>query len=200
MTTIDTRAAALPSPGLEAFERSARQADAVRVVLDGDSFQVLGQGQLPTAQGMRSVAWVQSDQADTTRMFVDALAQTYGGGISQAVARELGLDPAPGKPLASRLVHQAIDAANTGRQALSGVDFLTQIDHSATAQGGAFRAKLQALGLDTTPLDTATRQAIDQQMREQFEHAARQGQVPVSAATAGQWLEAALLPLTKLPR
>lgn len=196
--TISNPAGSSPlgPPALEAFRQSAQDAPEVRVTLDSGSYQVLGQGQFSGGGASRSVAWVQGD-SDTTSMFVQALSQSFGGGLSAAVARELGLEPAPGKPLASRLVSQALDIAKTGQQALSGVDFLTLLDHSAVAGGMGFKAALSPLPIDPASLDGATRAAIDARIKEKFEQAAARGESPVLAATAQAWIKAELLLLTK---
>lgn len=180
-----------PSPQamIDAFRESAGQGEAVRVVeVDGRSFQVLAEGHLPGSQGgSRSVAWVRED-TDTTGMFLNALAQRFGAGVADHIAEALALEPSPGKPLASRLVPQAIDMAETCAQALSGVDFLTQIEHSARSGGVAFRAAAARLGIDSAGLDADTRRLLDQHMQADFAYAAARGESPVPAATATQWL------------
>jgi nucleotide-binding universal stress UspA family protein len=186
----------LGPPALDAFRQSAQDAPEVRVAFDAGSYKVQGQGQFSGAGGNRAVAWVQGE-SDTTSMFVQALAQSFGGGLSAAVARELGLDPAPGRPLASRLVSQAVDIARTGQQALSGVDFLTLLDHSAAAGGMGFKAVLGPLPIDPATLDGAARAAIDARVKLKFEEAAARGESPVLAATAQAWVKAELLLLTK---
>ena len=55
------------------------------------------------------------------------------------MSRELGLEPNPGKPLSARTVAQALDMAQTSRDALSGVDFLTRLALSATNGAPAFQ-------------------------------------------------------------
>ena len=93
-----------PRQILQAFQEGARQGDELRVAADGQDFKVLAQGQFTSASGLgRSVAWVQDDK-DTTGIFMQAMSQTFGARVSNAVADALGLAPAAGKPLASRLV------------------------------------------------------------------------------------------------
>ncbi|HSV46275.1 MAG TPA: hypothetical protein VLJ58_10840, partial [Ramlibacter sp.] len=182
-------------PPIEAFRQGAQQGEAVQVAVDGQNFKVVAQGQMQ-AQGAtgRSVAWVQGG-ADTTSLFIDAMAQSYGGALSGAVARELGLAPAPGQPLASRTVTQALEMAGTGAQALAGVDFMTRLDHSAQGQGSAFRGVAAQLGLEPQALDASQRGAIDQRMQARFDAAAATGQSPVAAATASAWLREELAAL-----
>lgn len=173
---------------LDAFRQGAAQAEQVVVQLDGQNFTVLGQGQ--TASG-RSVAWVQGD-TDTTRMFLDAMTQSFGGTVSQAIARELGLEPAPGKPLASRLIEQALDMAQTSQQALGGVDFLTLMDHSAQVGSAAFRGACAELGLAPQGVTGPQRHQIDQLVRQQADAAASQGQSPLSPSQVQAWLQQAV--------
>ena len=189
-----TRGPGGPLP-LDAFRESARQGESVQVSIDGQDFKVLAQGQLQgQATGNRSVAWVQGD-IDTTSLFVQSLAQSVGGGLSSAVARELGLDPGPGQALSSRAITQALDMAETGRQALSGVDFLTRLEHSASAQGPGFQAAIASLGIDASAVTPQQRQQLDERMQGRFDAAAAQGQSPVSSATAATWLRAELAAL-----
>ena len=77
--------------GLDAFARSALQSDQLQaVVVDGQTYTVQALGQLPTAGGQRSVAWVQGD-VDTTALFMQAFGASFGGRLSAAVSKELGL-------------------------------------------------------------------------------------------------------------
>jgi hypothetical protein len=172
-------------PSLEHFETAAHGAEAVCISVSGQSMQVLGVGATP---GGRSVAWVAPD-VDTTRLFTEALGQTYGTGIARAVARELGLEPSPGKPLASRTVAQALDMAQTSSQAMSGVDFATRLDCSAAARGAGFQAACRSLGIEPSAIGPQRAAQIDQAMQARFEQAARQGQSPVAPATAQAWLK-----------
>lgn len=177
---------------LEAFARSASQSDQLQaVVVDGQTYTMQALGQLPTAGGQRSVAWVQGD-VDTTSLFMQAFGASFGGQLSAAVSKELGLAPNPGKPLSSRLVTQALDMAQTGQQAFSGVDFLTRLAHSATTGGAAFKTIAIELAIAPTALTDANRRDIDARMMQHFNAASASGQTPVSAAQADQWLRAEL--------
>lgn len=189
----------LPHPTLDAFREESSRGAAVRVSVDGQEFSVLAEGRIEGASGTgRSVAWVQDD-ADTTSMFVQALAQGFGTRLSAAVAQELGLEPAPGQPLASRLVQQALDMAQAGRQALAGVDFLTQIEHSAVAGGAAFTRAAEAAGLDPRGLDADTRMLLDRQLQARFDAAAAAGESPVPSRTVSDWVASHLSALNAPP-
>lgn len=184
-------------PRLDAFRAGAIGADKVFVSVVDGAFRVLGQSTFQTAGATRQVAWVQDEATDTCSLFMQALASAYGSEISASVAREFGLRPAPGQALASRTVFAAIEAAETGRQALAGVDFLTILEHSACNRGVAFQRIARALGIDTALLTNPQRQRVDAALREKFADAAATGKSPVSAETAAQWLEIELKVLTK---
>jgi hypothetical protein len=186
MSSIDSLRGG-PPPLLDAFRQSAEQGDSVRVQVDGQELRVLAQGELQGGSGTRSVSWVEGG-VDTTAMFVDALGQAYGRGLSGALARELGLEPAPGKPLSSRQVSQALEMAETGRQALSGVDFLTALQHSAKSQGIGFQAVAAELGIAPQSLAPEVRARIDESMEARFSEAQAKGQSPVQADTVRGWL------------
>jgi len=171
-------------PTLDAFAATAATGEAVYVSIDGQSMQVLGTGVTP---GGRSVTWVAPD-VDTVTMFTEALARTHGQGIAEVVARELGLQPSPGKPLSSRTVGLALEMAQTCSQAMSGVDFATRLEFSAASGGAGFQAACQALGIDPASVDAAQRQRIDEAMQLKFEQAEARGQAPVPPDTAQQWL------------
>ncbi|WP_241144555.1 hypothetical protein [Achromobacter xylosoxidans] len=114
--------------------------------------------------GGRSVAWV-APNVDTTGMFAQALARSYGQGIASAVSRELGLEPNPGKPLSARTVTLALDMAQTSRDALSGVDFMTRLALSATNDAPAFQQACRDAGVAPSSLDATRRGALDQAMQ-----------------------------------
>ena len=175
-------------PSLDSFKTASQGADAVYIAVSGESLQVLGTGVTPSG---RSVTWVAPDM-DTTRMFTQALEHRFGPGISKAIAQELNLQPSPGKPLSARTVEQALHMAETSSQAMSGVDFITQLDCSATAQGAGFQAVCQSLGLSPASLTAQQRQDIDAAMQSHFEQAASQGRSPVTPETAHAWLRALL--------
>lgn len=179
--------------GIEAFRQGAAQAEEIQAMeVDGHMFKVMAVGQMPTGS-QRSVAWVQGD-VDTTALFMQAFSASFGGRLSASVSQELGLAPAPGKPLASRTVTQALDMAQTGQQAFSGVDFLTQLAHSASAGGAAFKSLAAAQGISPGALDKAICSQIDSNMRQRFEAAVTAGESPVSAAVSANWLRAELAP------
>lgn len=140
-----------------------------------------------TTPSQRSVAWIEPE-TDSTSAFVGALEQSFSQGIRASVVRELGLDAAPGKPLSSRTVMQAIDMAQTSRQTLQGVDFLTQLTLSAVGQSSGFKDVCQASGIPPSAVDAKQREAIDAAMQMRFEAAAREGASPVSMQTAKDWL------------
>ena len=159
---------------------------------DGSQLRVLAQGSTPS---QRSVAWVEPDSnVDASSIFIDALSRSFSSGIQSAVGRELGLAPAPApnRPLSSRQVEQAIDMAETAQRAMSGVDFLTQLDCKAASNGGSFQRACSELGIPTGDVGALQRRNIDQAMTRQFHEAAEQGRSPVEAATALQWLKQAI--------
>ncbi|MBF5005573.1 BspR family type III secretion system anti-sigma factor [Diaphorobacter caeni] len=175
-------------PTLDEFRNAAAQGNAVVMGHDGEQWKVLAQGHTPS---QRSVAWVAPD-VDTTSVFMDALSRSFSAGIQSNVARELGLSPTPGKPLSSRVVQQAIDMAETSQNALSGVDFFTQISCSASSNSSAFQRACAQLSISPADVDAQQRREIDAVMARQFENAAAHGQSPVSTKTAETWLTAAL--------
>lgn len=180
------------APSLDAFARGASQSDQLQaVVVDGKTHTVQAFGQLQTANGQRSVAWVQSD-VDTTALFMQAFGASFGGRLSAAVSAELGLEPSLGKPLASRLVIQALDMAQTGQQAFLGIDFLTQLAHSASTGGAAFKAIAADMAIPPAALTDTSRRDIDARMALRFEVAVTNGQTPVSASQADKWLRTEL--------
>ena len=180
LSTVD----AVSRPSLEAFQQAAQEGDWVHVSRDGAQWKVLGTGVTPS---QRSVAWIEPE-TDSTSAFVGALGQSFSSGIQAAVVRELGLDPAPGKPLSSRTVMQAIDMAQTSRQTLRGVDFFTQLTVSAASKSSGFNEACQAMGLSSDALSAQQRDAIDTAMQKRFEGAQAGGQSPVPMRTAQEWL------------
>lgn len=174
------------APCLDDFSSAATHDEAVYVSAAGQSLRILGTGVTP---GGRTVAWVSPD-IDTTRLFTEALARSYGTGIAQTVTQELGLTPSPGKPLASRAITQALDMARTAAQVFSGVDFVTQLNYSAETRGTGFTALCRDMGIDTADFSPEQRRRIDQAMGEKFEYAGTQASGPVSPGTAREWLRA----------
>lgn len=179
-------------PSLQAFQDAIPNAEQVQVHVDGTDFKVLAQGSFSTGSGLsRSVTWVQTD-VDTTGIFMRAMAQSYGTRITDQISKTLGLEPAPGKPLSTRLIAQAMDMGQTSQKAMQGVDFMTQLDHSASAGGRSFQRVAGEVGIDPRALDVGGRQWIDEQMQVRFAEAASQGQSPVSQELAGTWLRSLL--------
>lgn len=188
--TIDSASPGpLGAPRLDAFTQAAQAGGEVYLTVSGNTLQVLGTGATPSG---RSVAWVAPD-LDTVSLFANALANTYGKGIASAVADQLGLHAAPGKPLSARTVALAVDMAETSRQALGGVDFVTRLSYSASAESAGFLAACRDTGIDPAGLDPARRQALDAAMQARFDAAAAQGRSPVEAATAQTWLRELLI-------
>lgn len=188
----------LPPPGangtplLDAFRQEASRHDAVHVTLDDSSWRVHGVGVMP--QSRREVAWVSADEVppDATSVFVQALQQSFSSGISQAVARALDLQPSPGQPLSSRTVTQALDMAETGHKALSGVDFFTRLQFSAVADGPQFRRVCASLERAGSSLLPAQREHIDRQLEQRFLEAQSRGASPVPPEVVEGWLKQAL--------
>ncbi|CUI80767.1 Uncharacterised protein [Achromobacter xylosoxidans] len=141
--TISSVTPSSPFVSLDAFAKAAQSGEDVYVDIAGETLRVLGVGSTP---GGRSVAWV-APNVDTTGMFAQALARSYGQGIASAVSRELGLEPNPGKPLSARTVTLALDMAQTSRDALSGVDFMTRLALSATNDAPAFQQACRDAGV-----------------------------------------------------
>lgn len=176
------------TPALDAFQTEANRGEAVRVSVDGHDYQVRAEGTLEASTGVRrQVTWVESD-ADTTTLFVNALSAGFGAGLSTAVAQELGLSPAPGQALASRRVQQAMEMAQTGKAVLSGVDFLTQFEHSAVVGGVAFKRAADAEGIDPSLLGPEVRAELDRKLQSRFEQALASGQSPVEPAAVTTWV------------
>lgn len=107
---------------LNNFVDAAKNGPEILVSQDGRQLESLATGQAPGSG--RRVDWVKSNEADGTGMFLHALSRAYFGNIADAVAKELGLAPSPGKPLASRAVEQSVDMAQTANIAMDGVNFL----------------------------------------------------------------------------
>ncbi|WP_238920510.1 hypothetical protein [Achromobacter xylosoxidans] len=151
--TISSVTPSSPFVSLDAFAKAAQSGEDVYVDIAGETLRVLGVGSTP---GGRSVAWV-APNVDTTGMFAQALARSYGQGIASAVSRELGLEPNPGKPLSARTVTLALDMAQTSRDALSGVDFMTRLALSATNDAPAFQQACRDAGVAPSGLDAGRR-------------------------------------------
>lgn len=184
---------ATSAPDLQAFQEAAQQGQWLHVSRDGAQWQVKASGTTPS---QRAVAWVEPDH-DTTSAFVTALGQSFSRGVQSAVARELGLDPAPGRPLSGRLVQQAIEMARTSENALSGVDFFTRLQASAQHGSTAFAQVCQELGHDPARISPQTRAQIDQRVQQQFDAAQAQRLAPVPDGQARQWLLEAVRELVR---
>lgn len=171
-------------PSVDAFRSAAQQGDWVHVSQDGAQWQVRASGTTPS---QRSVAWVEP-QSDPTSAFVGALGQSFSRGIQASVARELGLQPAPGRPLSARTVLQAIDMAQTSQAAMNGVDFFTRLSVSATGSSAAFAEACRSAALDPAAFDAQQRAAIDVRVQQRFDAAVANGLSPVPEPLARQWL------------
>jgi len=187
---------AYEAPRLDAFRASAHGADTLHVHLAGGGFHVLGQSAYASGGTERRVSWVDDPATDTSGLFLQALADTYGSGISTRIARELGLRPAAGQPLSARTVENALQAAETGQQALAGVDFLTMLEHSTRHGSPVVKQVIQELGIDPARLETRVQQRIDEAMRQRFAEAAAAGQTPVPPELARNWMKLELSVLT----
>ena len=109
--------------GLEDFRREAARGEELYLHVEGESYKLVATG--ATASG-RSVAWL-ALSGDVTGMFVAAMNLAYGQQLSRMVANELGLAPAEGKPLLSRVVVQALSMAETAGAVLDGIHFADQL-------------------------------------------------------------------------
>lgn len=183
MTTFS--ASILPSaPALEAYSDAAQKTQAIYINVANTQYQVLGVGETPKG---RSVGWIAPD-TDTTFMFTQALSQTFGGGIANAVSNQLGLSSAPGKPLSSRTVLSAINMADNAKNAMLGVDFLSRLSSSSTSNTPAFRQACKDCNIDPASIDMTMRQHIDATMQAKFDTAFLNGTSPVPLEQAGEWL------------
>ncbi len=176
-------------PLLDSFREAAKKGAFLYVSHDGCEWQVLA----TTSMLDECSVAAPGPGSDSQSAFIGALGQAFSAGIQAAVVRELGLAPAPGQPLAARVVQQAIAMAQTSQQAMLGVDFMTQFMCGAVTRSGGFAAACRAQGL---PLEAVSRlqcEAIDAAMQRRFAQAASQGQSPVAPALAQQWLQSELL-------
>lgn len=173
---------------LNSFRDSASKGETLQVVCDGSSWKVAAPGAGQPGAGP-------AHEVDTAAVFIAALGQAFSPGIQEAVVRELGLAPRPGEPLASRLVLRAIAMAESSRQALEGVDFMTRLMFGAASNSAGFVGVCRARGLAPETLDAQQRAAIDARMQERFAKAVHLGQSPVAPGQAQQWLDAELAAL-----
>ncbi len=182
-------ASAAAGPSLDSFREAANKGASLYVSHDGCEWQVLATGTMPDE---RSVAEA-GPGADSQSAFIGALGRVFSAGIQAAVVRDLGLAPAPGQPLASGLVQQAIAMAKTSQQAMLGVDFMTRFMCSAVTRSGGFTAACRAEGRPLEAVSGLECEAIDAAMQRRFAQAASQGKAPVPLALAQQWLQFELL-------
>lgn len=169
-------------PSLDAFRSAANEATDVVAVLEGAAWRVIGLDEVaPSGHASQGVG--------TVAVFLDTLSNAFSPGIRTAVERELDLQPVSAQPLPSRQVLAAIEMAETSRQALVGVDFLTRLQFSASQGGLEFRRTCSLLGVRAGQLRAQERCRIDTAMARHFDVAAEEGRFPVSHAAAREWLE-----------
>jgi hypothetical protein len=182
-----------PSDSLQAFAKAAAQGE--EIYLDGQKLVVRATGTTP--QG-RQVDWA-APSGDAAAELVRALEESSGVGMGKAIAHELGLSSAPGKPIHARTVESAVEMAAVGSQVLEGVDFLTRLDLSATGRGPGFIAVCERAGIQPSSLDAQARARIDEAMGHRFDQALGAGQSPVSPQQARNWLDQVLRSGTASP-
>ena len=180
---------AADTPSLESFANAASQGEAVCAEHDGSHWLVAAVGEGERCSGTDAQVLA---KADTTSLFLEALEAAYTKGIRDAVVKTLELLPSPGQPLASRAVHQAVEMANSIRQSLAGVDFLTTLTYSAKLNSGLFLSVCRDEGVDPSTLGAAQRAQIDDTMTQRFAEAARLGIIPVAQTAARAWLAQAV--------
>lgn len=129
------------------------------------------------------------DEADTTRLFIQTLAQAFSPTIQAKVVQALDLKPHPKNLLSAQKVLQALAMARTCRQVAEGIDFLTQLECRAQSLGGIFQKVCGQLGVDVGKITPMQAVQIDTAMQQRFTHAYVQGQTPVSSLTAVGWLK-----------
>ena len=125
---------------------------------------------------------------DTPQLFLKVLSHHYGANIARVVQQELGLAPSPGKALSSKLVLRALDMVHVITQTLSGVDFVTQLEHSPLVQGRGFNRACQGENTPYASLTNEQQVQIEHQLRKRFTQAAAQGESPVASSTVQHWL------------
>ncbi len=121
-TPIDFRAPGHREPPSlqKVVQLAARNPDGY-IVLDAGQFHVKADGHFNGSLGSMDVAWVEAD-ADATGTFLALLGAAYSDALATTIAKDLGLAPAPGEPLASHSVMRAADMARTGAALLAGRD------------------------------------------------------------------------------
>jgi|JI10StandDraft_1071094.scaffolds.fasta_scaffold391799_2 hypothetical protein len=171
-------------PTLNAFRREALRGPAVVAYQAAEGHVVQAVGQLSSG---REVAWL-GPSGDTTHDFLDAIAQRFGAAAKARVHQELGLKPAPGKPLPSRLIEPALAIARRTHGVVAGLDFMSRLAFSAQLSGRSFLAACRQQGIDPQRLDAATRQRIDAAMAQRFAAAVDLPGNEVPQETAMKWL------------
>lgn len=171
-------------PTLNAFRREALRGPAVVAYETAGGHVVQAVGKLGSG---REVAWL-GPSGDTAHDFLDAIAQRFGAAAKARVHQELGLQPAPGKPLPSRLVEPALAIARRTHSVIAGLDFMSRLAFSAQLSGRSFLAACRQQGIDPQQLDAVTRQQLDAAMAQRFAAAVDLpgGEVPQDTAT--KWL------------
>ena len=177
-------------PRLNAFRREALRGPAVVAYEAETGHVVQAVGQLGSG---REVAWL-GPSGDTTHDFLDAIAQRFGAAAKARVHQELGLQPAPGKPLPSRLVEPALAIARRTHSVLAGLDFMSRLAFSAQHSGRSFLAACARQGIDPGQLDAAARQRIDAAMAQRFAAAVDLPGGEVPQEVAARWLQELLGP------
>ncbi len=156
--------------------------------------QSAGTSEGSTAQGLAGPAQA---LRGTAGMVIQVLQQAFGNTMGEAIARELGLDPASSPPMQAWEVDRALGIGQTARSALQGVDFGSRLVHSARADGPGFRRVSESVGLDPRHIDDSTRREIDARMDAKFNQATAAGQAPVPLTQVREWLQKELIRLTK---
>lgn len=176
----------LPTPA--DFAAAATHSDAIYLSFAHDKPALI-----PCSLDESDVAQGNMDpDTDTPQLFLTVLAHHYGANIARVVQQELGLAPNPGKALTSNLILQALDMVNVITQTLSGVDFVTQLEHSPLVQGHGFKRAYQDENTPCASLTNEQQVQIEQQIQKRFTQAAAQGESPVAPSTVQHWLRTLL--------
>jgi hypothetical protein len=178
----------MSAPSLDDFVRQAHGAEQVIATPEGNRWTVIAVGKTPSG---REVLFV-DPQVDSTALLLRALADRYGPIASQIAARELGLGPARGVPVAARVVESAVRLGADVQSALAGVDFVTRLAASAVRQGHIFRECCEQLGMAPSSLGLARREALDRDIERRIVVAQAQGAVPIAPPAVRAWLLEAL--------
>lgn len=177
-----------PTPNLDQFVETARTADQVAVAVDGHEWAVVGWGRTPSGREVAAL----DPSLDSTALLLRALTDRFGPVATQSAARALGLGPAPGQPIATRVIEQAVDASEAARSALNGVDFVTQVSASAVNHGRLFGEFCRQFGLSEASLTDEQRRAIDEDVSRHITTAQESGHQPVTVDEVRSWVFAAL--------